>query len=130
MEDYYSTLGISRGSNTDVFKRAYRSLAAKYHPDAPFPDRDKFEAATEAYRVLGDEDQRKQYDLMLNVLENFDKPESTPKQKVNRHSLFYVDPTPFRYPPHVVEFMKTMTYPSYQYPEIQVVHGVAGGRII
>ena len=33
MQDYYATLGVSRGTEKAEMKRAYRKLARKYHPD-------------------------------------------------------------------------------------------------
>ncbi|MEZ4200153.1 MAG: DnaJ domain-containing protein [Candidatus Paceibacterota bacterium] len=32
-KDYYETLGLARGASKDEVKKAFRKLAAKYHPD-------------------------------------------------------------------------------------------------
>ena len=32
-EDYYKTLGVSKGSTAAEIKKAYRKMAIKYHPD-------------------------------------------------------------------------------------------------
>ena len=64
-KDYYGVLGVSRdASQTDV-KKAYRSLARKYHPDVNVHDpaaEEKFKEATEAYEVLSDPEKRRTYD--------------------------------------------------------------------
>jgi molecular chaperone DnaJ len=63
--DYYEVLGVSRESESDELKRAYRKLALKYHPDRN-PDNkeaeDKFKEAAEAYEVLRDSQKRQIYD--------------------------------------------------------------------
>ena len=49
--DYYEVLGIAKGASEDEIKKAYRSLAKKYHPDVnKAPDAaDKFKEINEAY---------------------------------------------------------------------------------
>ena len=32
-QDYYDLLGVARDADGDAVKKAYRSLAMKYHPD-------------------------------------------------------------------------------------------------
>ncbi|MCD8330838.1 MAG: molecular chaperone DnaJ [Lachnospiraceae bacterium] len=63
--DYYEVLGVGRDADDAQLKRAYRSLAKKYHPDTN-PDNPeaeaKFKEASEAYAVLSDPEKRKQYD--------------------------------------------------------------------
>ncbi len=64
-QDYYETLGIGRGANQDEIKKAYRSMAKKYHPDMNPGDQEaekKFKEVNEAYAVLSDEQKKAQYD--------------------------------------------------------------------
>src|SRR4051812_443874 len=64
-EDYYATLGVSRGANQDEIQKAYRKLARKYHPDMNPDDKaaqKKFKEVQQAYDVLSDEKKRKMYD--------------------------------------------------------------------
>src|SRR3954469_20141820 len=64
-EDYYSTLGVSRGASQDDIQKAYRKLARKYHPDMNLDDKaaqKKFKEVQQAYDVLSDDKKRKMYD--------------------------------------------------------------------
>ena len=63
--DYYKTLGVPRTASKSEIKMAYFQLAKKYHPDANPGDanaKQKFQEIAEAYTVLSDDSQRKQYD--------------------------------------------------------------------
>lgn len=66
--DYYEVLGISKGANEAEIKKAYRTLAMKYHPDRN-KEKDaeaKFKEVNEAYEVLSDKDKRAKYDQFGN----------------------------------------------------------------
>ncbi len=63
--DYYATLGVPKTASDKDLKKAYRKLAQKYHPDKNPDDAAaelKFKEINEAYDVLGDPEQRKEYD--------------------------------------------------------------------
>ena len=62
--DYYEVLGVTKGADDKELKRAFRSLARKYHPDKnDSPDADeKFKEIQEAYAVLSDSEKRTNYD--------------------------------------------------------------------
>jgi molecular chaperone DnaJ len=61
----YDTLGVKKGASADEIKKAYRKLAAKYHPDKNPGDaaaEEKFKEVQNAYDTLSDGEKRKQYD--------------------------------------------------------------------
>jgi molecular chaperone DnaJ len=65
MADYYSVLGVDRGSSDDDIKKAYRKLAMRYHPDRNGGSKEaeeRFKEITEAYDVLRDPNKRAAYD--------------------------------------------------------------------
>lgn len=63
--DYYKVLGIPKKASEKEIKKAYRTLARKYHPDLnpnnPEAER-TFKQVNEAHEVLSDPDKRKKYD--------------------------------------------------------------------
>jgi molecular chaperone DnaJ len=63
--DYYAELGVARDAAPDDIRRAFRKLAAQYHPDRHPGDKAaeaKFKKIAEAYRVLDDPKARAAYD--------------------------------------------------------------------
>lgn len=59
--DYYEVLGVGKTASPDEIKKAFRSLAVKYHPDRG-GDETKFKELNEAHEVLKDPEKRKRYD--------------------------------------------------------------------
>ncbi len=61
-KDFYNILGVQKSASKDEIKKAYRTLAHKYHPDKQGGDEAKFKEINEAYSVLSDDQKRAQYD--------------------------------------------------------------------
>lgn len=63
--DYYEVLGVDKNADDATIKKAYRTLAKKYHPDMNPGDKEaeaKFKEVNEAYDVLSDPDKKAKYD--------------------------------------------------------------------
>ena len=63
--DYYEVLGIQKGASEDEIKKAYKTLALKYHPDMNPGDKEaeeKFKEVNEANEVLSDPEKKARYD--------------------------------------------------------------------
>ena len=69
VKDFYKILGVQRTASSDDIKKAYYRLSRLYHPDicgnTPENLRRFYEIA-EAYKVLGNLDNRLQYCIILN----------------------------------------------------------------
>jgi len=66
-KDYYKTLGVPRTATADEIRKAFRSLARRYHPDVAKEKKqaeEKFKEINEAYEVLGDPEKRAKYDAL------------------------------------------------------------------
>ncbi len=70
MKDYYEILGLQKGASKDEVKRAFRKLAAQYHPDKKNGDEAKFKEISEAYAVLGDDKKKAEYDTYGHAYQN------------------------------------------------------------
>ncbi len=89
LKDYYSTLGLERTASKAEIKKAYYTLARKYHPDLQGADEyfiSKFNEINEAYHILGDLDRRLDYSLQLYRHEEI-KEEALEKLKDLQHDL-------------------------------------------
>lgn len=66
-KDFYAVLGVSKEASEAEIKKAYRSLAKKYHPDRNAGDAEaekKFKEISQAHDVLTDPEERQQYDAI------------------------------------------------------------------
>jgi len=64
-KDFYKVLGVDKAVSAADLKKAYRKLARQYHPDSNSGDakaESRFKEISEAYSVLSDEEQRREYD--------------------------------------------------------------------
>ena len=65
--DYYEVLGVDKKADDATIKKAFRTLAKKYHPDLNPNDKEaeeKFKEVNEAYGVLSDPEKRAKYDQL------------------------------------------------------------------
>ena len=68
VRNYYEMLGVDKNAPSNEIKRAYRTLAIKYHPDRNLGNKaaeEKFKDINEAYEILSDQTRRVQYDQSL-----------------------------------------------------------------
>lgn len=66
-KDFYKILGVAKDVSDADIKKTYRKLARQYHPDSNPNDKkaeSKFKEISEAYSVLSDPEQRKEYDAV------------------------------------------------------------------
>ena len=74
-KDYYDVLGVARNASDAEIKKAFRTLARKYHPDVAKDKttaEEKFKEINEANEVLSDPEKRRKYD---ELGENWNHPE-------------------------------------------------------
>ena len=62
MNNLYEILGVNTSASADDIKKSYRKLAMEHHPDRG-GDEDTFKEISEAYSVLSNDQQRREYDM-------------------------------------------------------------------
>jgi DnaJ-class molecular chaperone len=62
MRDPYEVLGVAKGAGEAEIKKAFRTLAKKYHPDTKNGDKKRFQEVSSAYDIVGDKDKRTKFD--------------------------------------------------------------------
>lgn len=70
-KNYYEILEVDKHASSDIIKKAYTTLAKKYHPDLQPDDqkedaKKKLQKINEAYETLSNEELRKEYDISLS----------------------------------------------------------------
>jgi hypothetical protein len=94
--DPYRTLGLEHSASISEIKRAYRRLAAKYHPDKLVgasqveiqQATSKFAAIAAAYSILSDEGQKRRYDHIYKY-GGFDHLDPAKNSNTNHHTRRY-----------------------------------------
>ena len=68
--NYYEILEISEKASQEVIRMAYKALCKKHHPDVYQGDKhfaeEKMKQINEAYEILSDETNKRQYDYTIN----------------------------------------------------------------
>ncbi|MBC7412780.1 MAG: J domain-containing protein [Bacteroidia bacterium] len=85
-KDYYKILGVDKKASQDEIKKAFRTLAVKYHPDKNPDNKDaeeKFKTISEANEVLSNTEKRKKYD---ELGENWQQHEQAGNQRTGNTS--------------------------------------------
>jgi len=65
MRDPYEVLGVAKSASAGEIKKAFRTLAKKYHPDHNKTDpkaKERFSEVNSAYEIVGDEKKKAQFD--------------------------------------------------------------------
>jgi DnaJ-class molecular chaperone len=71
--DLYEILGLTKTATQEEIKKAYRKLSLELHPDrnnGSAESTEKFKKISNAYETLGDEENRKRYDMRDNNFNN------------------------------------------------------------
>lgn len=90
--NYYEILGVPKTATAEEIKKAYRSLAFKYHPDRNQGNteaEEKFKQISAAYDILGDEGKRRNYDLGYSTESSYS---NSSEQSQRQYQYTYQNP--------------------------------------
>jgi len=112
MKNFYTALGLNNSATPEEIRRAYRTLARRYHPDVN-PGQEssnKFKLISEAYRTLQDPARRKDYDLKLELHERIiaEQKLRTYAEKFQKRAAAYSN----KNPQHSDQFTKDQPKPK------------------
>ena len=107
MKNYYSILGVTPDSTDAEIKRAYRTLARKFHPDINPDGAEKFKDVSEAYETLSNPKKRMQYDTINGFFKSAQKEEKTFTSSQKAHDEYKKsNPEPPKKPKKNYDFSK------------------------
>ena len=90
-KDYYQILGIDKNATAAEIRKAYRKLAAQYHPDrnpGNTASAEKFKEINEANEVLSDPEKRKKYDRFGQNWKHYQGSSQPPQGDFNWSDVF------------------------------------------
>ncbi|EFN81710.1 Chaperone protein dnaJ, partial [Harpegnathos saltator] len=90
-KNYYDILKITSHATQNEIKTAYYKLSLQYHPDKNKSDyaKQKFQDISDAYEILGNHEQRKNYDRHISIHQ---QPVANVKEPQHREQV-YTRPT-------------------------------------
>ncbi|KAL0489059.1 DnaJ [Acrasis kona] len=92
----YTVLGIAKNTSKADIKKAYLSLAKKYHPDVNKNSQEKFKQITSAYDILSDDNKKREYD----------QSDANPFENIRSQNGFYQHPRREEYQDLVMRAMR------------------------
>lgn len=91
-QSLYDVLGVDAGATDDEIRRAYKTLARKYHPDLNQGNAQAemmFKAVGRAYEVLVDVSKRAAYDDQIQRENDASRPSAPPKRRADVVLVFF-----------------------------------------